>query len=67
MSYYSDKIKTELLVITESLQASIDYMKNNSYENKVNATNKISDAIIACKIITEIAAMIDHDISNNYF
>lgn len=62
MSYYSDKIKTELLVITESLQASINFIKNDSYENKVNATNKISDAITACKIITEITNMMNDDL-----
>ena len=62
MSYYSDKIKTELLVITESLQASINFMKNESYENRVDAINKLTDAMLACKQIIEITDMMNDDL-----
>lgn len=62
MSYYSDKINEELLDIADAIQSSINYIKNDSYQNREDVLNKMLDAIAACKRIVEITDMMNNDI-----
>lgn len=62
MSYYSDRINEKLLDIADAIQSSINYIKNDSNQNREDVLNKMLDAIAACKRIVEIADMMDNDI-----
>lgn len=62
MSYYSDKINEELLDIADAIQSFINYIKNDSYQNREDVLNKMLDATVACKRIIEITDMMNNDI-----
>lgn len=62
MNYYSDRINKEILDITAAIASFINYVKNDSYQNRKDVLNKMLDAAAACKRIVEITDMMNNDI-----
>ena len=61
MNYYSDRINKEILDITVAIASSINYIKDDYHQNRVDVLNKMLDAIAACKRIVEITDMMNND------